>query len=212
VPTITGCRCRNDAIAPRAPDTVAARSYRSVRKAGPGEQNFGAHRQDCRGETSYLGHAISSLHRSQTTLKVDAVAKRSARPVDVLVGQNIRLCRLQQGLSQTELGQRIGLTFQQIQKYEKGANRVGASRLTQIADALRIPLGTLFDGRPTDARADHDLLPGALLADPHSLRLLQAFDTIGDKKRQTAILQLVDAVGGAVPRGGRSRNGGDHSR
>ena len=137
------------------------------------------------------------------------MAKRNARPVDVLVGQNIRLCRLQQGLSQTELGQRIGLTFQQIQKYEKGANRVGAGRLTQIADALRIPLGTLFDGRPTDARADHELQPGALLADPHSLRLLQAFDTIGDRKRQMAILHLVDAVGS---RDRRSRNGRDHSR
>ena len=140
------------------------------------------------------------------------MAKTNARPVDVLVGQNIRLCRLQQGLSQTELGQRIGLTFQQIQKYEKGANRVGAGRLTQIADALRIPLGTLFDGRPTDARADHDLLPGALLADPHSLRLLQAFHTIGDKKRQMAILELVEAAAEASPRAGRSRNGKDHSR
>jgi transcriptional regulator with XRE-family HTH domain len=61
-------------------------------------------------------------------------------PVDVLVGQNIRICRLQKGLSQGELGQQIGVTFQQVQKYEKGANRVGASRLNQIANVLGVPL------------------------------------------------------------------------
>src|ERR1700740_1522580 len=77
------------------------------------------------------------------------MAKRAPQPVDVLVGQNIRICRLQKGLSQTELGERIGVTFQQIQKYEKGANRVGASRLTQIADVLGVPIPTLFDGAPT---------------------------------------------------------------
>src|SRR6266481_7102226 len=77
------------------------------------------------------------------------VATRNPMPVDVLVGQNIRICRLQKGLSQGELGQQIGVTFQQIQKYEKGANRVGASRLTQIADTLGVPIPTLFDGAPT---------------------------------------------------------------
>jgi transcriptional regulator with XRE-family HTH domain len=132
--------------------------------------------------------------------------------VDVLVGQNIRICRLQRRLSQTELGERIGLTFQQIQKYEKGANRVGAGRLTQIADALGVSLSSLFDGRPTSARADHDLLPGALLAHPHSLRLAQAFDRIPDKKRQIAVLQLIEAVSGPRSPGRRTGNGRVHSR
>src|SRR5262249_18340321 len=127
------------------------------------------------------------------TFEGHVVAKKSARPVDVLVGQNIRICRLQQRLSQTELGARIGLTFQQIQKYEKGANRCGAARLTQIADALGVPLMTLFDGRPSNARADDDLVPGALLAHPHSLRLVQAFDRIADKQRQIALLDLIEA-------------------
>jgi len=135
------------------------------------------------------------------------VAKKSARPVDVLVGQNIRICRLQQRLSQTELGARIGLTFQQIQKYEKGANRCGAARLTQIADALGVPLMTLFDGRPSNARADDDLVPGALLAHPHSLRLVQAFDRIADKQRQIALLDLIEAVGGTGRRGRRNGKG-----
>jgi transcriptional regulator with XRE-family HTH domain len=70
--------------------------------------------------------------------------KRGPHPIDVLVGQNIRICRLQRGLSQSELGEKVGVKFQQIQKYEKGVNRVGASRLFQIAAALEVPLTSLF--------------------------------------------------------------------
>jgi transcriptional regulator with XRE-family HTH domain len=123
------------------------------------------------------------------------VAKKSPMPIDVLVGQNIRICRLQQRFSQTELGRRIGVTFQQVQKYEKGANRVGASRLSQIADVLGVPLLALFDGSATAtqhvARED---TPRALLANPHSLRLLQGFERIGSDAARAALLQLVDAL------------------
>ena len=117
-------------------------------------------------------------------------------PIDVLVGQNIRICRLQQKFSQTELGRRIGVTFQQVQKYEKGANRVGASRLSQIADVLGVPLLALFDGSATAAaqHTDTDDTPRALLANPHSLRLLQGFDRIGSEAARTALLELVDAL------------------
>jgi transcriptional regulator with XRE-family HTH domain len=116
-------------------------------------------------------------------------------PIDVLVGQNIRICRLQQRFSQTELGRRIGVTFQQVQKYEKGANRVGASRLTQIADVLGVPLLALFDGSATAAQEpEADETPRALLANPHSLRLLQGFDKIGSDGARTALLELVDAL------------------
>jgi transcriptional regulator with XRE-family HTH domain len=116
-------------------------------------------------------------------------------PIDVLVGQNIRICRLQKGLSQGELGRRIGVTFQQVQKYEKGANRVGASRLTQIADVLGVPLLTLFDGSTTAAHhAEPEDTPRALLANPHSLRLLQGFDRIGSDAARSALLRLVDAL------------------
>jgi len=77
------------------------------------------------------------------------VMKQDPTPIDVLVGENIRICRLQRRLTQTELGQRIGVSFQQVQRYENGANRVGASQLTQVADALEVPLLSLFDGTPT---------------------------------------------------------------
>jgi len=121
-------------------------------------------------------------------------------PVDVLVGQNIRICRLQQNFSQTELGRRIGVTFQQVQKYEKGANRVGASRLSQIAEVLGVPLLALFDGSATASQqAEPEETPRALLANPHSLRLLQGFDRIGSDAARSALLQLVDALAEEAP-------------
>jgi transcriptional regulator with XRE-family HTH domain len=115
-------------------------------------------------------------------------------PVDVLVGQNIRICRLQQRLSQGELGRRIGVTFQQVQKYEKGANRVGAGRLTQIADVLGVPLSTLFDGAASGSQTSANQPPRALLAKPHSLRLLQSFDKIRSESARMALLQLVESL------------------
>jgi transcriptional regulator with XRE-family HTH domain len=122
------------------------------------------------------------------------MAKRSPLPVDTLVGQNIRICRLQRGLSQTELGQRIGVTFQQVQKYEKGANRVGASRLTQIADTLQVPLPTLFDGASTVGQVEPEASPRFLLSKPHSLRLLQAFDKVKDDGTRMALLEVIECL------------------
>ncbi len=126
-------------------------------------------------------------------------------PVDALVGRNIRICRLQRGLTQTELGHHLDVTFQQIQKYENGANRVGASRLTQIAGALGVPLATLFDGSRTADRAGPDLSGRALLADPHALRLVQAFDRISGRQR-LAIVRLIDSLGNGRPRRGARRH------
>jgi transcriptional regulator with XRE-family HTH domain len=122
------------------------------------------------------------------------MAKRSPLPVDQLVGQNIRICRLQRGLSQTELGQRIGVTFQQVQKYEKGANRVGASRLTQIADTLQVSLPTLFDGASTVGQVGPEASPRFLLSKPHSLRLLQAFDKVKDDGTRMALLEVIECL------------------
>ena len=136
------------------------------------------------------------------------MAKRSPLPVDVLVGQNIRICRLQKHLSQTELGEGIGVTFQQIQKYEKGANRAGASRLQQIADVLGVSIPVLFDGAST--AGDHSPAQTAryLLAKPHSLRVVQAFEKMKNEAAQLLILQLVETIAGSPKRGGsRGRKG-----
>jgi transcriptional regulator with XRE-family HTH domain len=122
--------------------------------------------------------------------------------VDLLVGRNIRSCRLQRGLTQSELGGHLGVTPQQIQKYENGANRVGASRLDQIAGALGVSLATLFDGRPSNGHgrasnghAAPDLDGGALLTNRHALRLAQAFDEVPGTRRRTAILRLIESLG-----------------
>jgi transcriptional regulator with XRE-family HTH domain len=115
-------------------------------------------------------------------------------PVDVLVGQNIRICRLHKGLSQTELGQQTGVTFQQIQKYEKGTNRVGAGRLNQIADALGVSIPTLFDGAPTAAHGPAEQSARYLLAKPHSLRLMQGFDKITNDATRLAVLHLIESI------------------
>src|SRR6059058_5861550 len=73
------------------------------------------------------------------------MATRKYGPLDAMVGARIRMFRVDRGMSQTVLAERIGVTFQQIQKYERGANRVGASRLSQIASVLDVSVGELFE-------------------------------------------------------------------
>jgi transcriptional regulator with XRE-family HTH domain len=128
----------------------------------------------------------------------------------VLVGQNIRICRLQKELSQGELGRRIGVTFQQVQKYEKG--RVGASRLTQIADVLGVPIPTLFDGAPTAAQTSTEPTARFLLAKPHSLRLLQGFDKIDNDATRLAVLHLVESLIQTPARGASGKREAAHRK
>lgn len=75
-------------------------------------------------------------------------------PVDIHVGQRVRLRRTLLGMSQEKLGDALGLTFQQVQKYERGANRIGASRLHDLAKALQVPVGFFFDDLPDDSMKD----------------------------------------------------------
>ena len=122
------------------------------------------------------------------------MAKRSPLPVDQLVGQNIRICRLQKGMSQTELGQRIGVTFQQVQKYEKGMNRVGAGRLTKIARVLNVPIGSFFDGREEIEKVALQGFesPLAAMAQPYAYRLLRAYAAISDPDLRQTIVEFVE--------------------
>src|SRR5256885_9651145 len=78
--------------------------------------------------------------------------KRRAPAEDVAIGQKLRALRLDRGMSQSDLSNLIGVTFQQLQKYEKGANRVSAGRLMRIAAALHVPVTAFYGGRPTRAR------------------------------------------------------------
>jgi transcriptional regulator with XRE-family HTH domain len=114
--------------------------------------------------------------------------------IDVEVGQRIRIQRLASGLSQSELAERIGVTFQQVQKYEKGTNRVGAGRLTRIARVLNVPVGSFFDGREEIDQVARQGLesPLAAMAQPYAYRLLRAYATISDPDLRQTIVDFVE--------------------
>ena len=115
-----------------------------------------------------------------------------ARPhkADLHVGQRLKLRRTLLGLSQGELGRRVGLTFQQIQKYERGINRIGASRLVELATALAVNPGWFFDGMPAPRRAA-DLQD---LGGRETLDLIRLYNQIGDHRVRERILALLRAV------------------
>jgi transcriptional regulator with XRE-family HTH domain len=127
---------------------------------------------------------------------------KSPNPTDTHVGARVRLRRMTLGISQERLGQALGLTFQQVQKYEKGTNRIGASRLHHIAQILQVPETFLFEGAP---RADHqtsdaDLHSPAYISEFTSsvdgLALIKAFAKIKDRHVRRSIVALVDQIGG----------------
>ena len=117
---------------------------------------------------------------------------RRAEAGDAVVGHNIRVHRLARHMSQTALADAIGITFQQVQKYEKGVNRVGAARLVRIATALDVPAGRLLAG--IDAPRKGAPSPVTLIAERQPLRLVQAFAAIGDKQVRRSLMQLAEAV------------------
>ena len=80
------------------------------------------------------------------------MVKKNPNPIDVHVGSRVRMRRMLVGLSQEKLGERLGLTFQQVQKYEKGSNRVSASRLYQMAQILGVPVQFFFEDLPEQAK------------------------------------------------------------
>jgi transcriptional regulator with XRE-family HTH domain len=114
--------------------------------------------------------------------------------VDRIVGRNIRIQRLAKGLSQTELASSLGVTFQQVQKYEKGTNRVGSGRLLLISKALGIPLLDLFEGSKVSTSKSDEKSPIDLLTDPLSLRLVRAFSGISKQQVRHNLVALVESM------------------
>lgn len=118
--------------------------------------------------------------------------KKKTNPVDVLVGSRIRMRRLQLHKSQEWLADQIGLTFQQVQKYEKGTNRVGGSRMVQIAAALETSPGFFFEGAETAAQPDaHTLAIRDFLATRSGLAIVDAWPRVPPGV-QAAILDLIE--------------------
>jgi transcriptional regulator with XRE-family HTH domain len=128
--------------------------------------------------------------------------KKLPNPVDRHVGARVRMRRIHIGLSQEKLGEALGITFQQIQKYEKGANRIGASRLQHAAKVLGVPVNYFFDGAPIDghdAAGFADAGAPAYAAqglDADAAALLAAFRRVSDPELRKRIVELVGAMAG----------------
>ena len=126
---------------------------------------------------------------------------KAPNPVDKYVGSRVRMRRIMLGMSQEKLGEALGLTFQQVQKYEKGTNRVGASRLQQISEILQVPVSFLFEGGPSGASSAGGFSEGSspayvsdFLATSEGLALTRAFTRISDAKLRRSIVEMVEQI------------------
>jgi transcriptional regulator with XRE-family HTH domain len=131
---------------------------------------------------------------------------RRANPIDIHVGSRVRFRRMLLGMSQEKLGERLGLTFQQVQKYEKGINRIGASRLFDLAQVLGVSVQFFYDDAPLAIESEATTADGQpqAPADEHSiveflrsrdgLELNRAFVRISDIKARRAIVDLVRSL------------------
>ena len=132
----------------------------------------------------------------------EPIESRTANPVDLHVGARIRMRRRSQGVSQEKLAEALGLTFQQVQKYERGANRVSASKLYEIAAMLRAPVAYFFDGLADPAgEADDDSRGGderavhAFLMTSEGLELARSFTLVPRGRVRRRLLELIRALG-----------------
>jgi transcriptional regulator with XRE-family HTH domain len=133
------------------------------------------------------------------------MARRSAKspsPVDVAVGGNVRIWRMTKGLSQAQLANRLGVTFQQVQKYEVGGNRIPTGRLVKLAAILGVPIAALFEGT-TGGDPSRPLL--TLVSDRRSFRLAHAFAAIKDNRCRLSLVNMVEKIAASVPRSTRRR-------
>lgn len=143
------------------------------------------------------------------------MAKKQPSSIDAHVGSRVRLRRMLIGMSQEKLGELLGLTFQQVQKYEKGANRIGASRLYDISTILNVPVQYFFEELP---QATNNGLNGHGMSEPdrepfvmdfvsstEGLQLIRSYTKVTDPRVRKRILELVKSLGGeeeelALPR------------
>ena len=145
----------------------------------------------------------------------------SPHPIDVHVGRRLKLRRSLKGMSQERLGELLGLTFQQVQKYERGANRIGSSRLYEIAAIVEAPVSWFFDGLTgrAEGAAPAGLAEGAAAFDPEgrapprataevspvqtreALEMVRAFNRIGDAHVRRRLFELTKALAALTYRG-----------
>jgi transcriptional regulator with XRE-family HTH domain len=129
------------------------------------------------------------------------MTNKSPDPTDKHVGSRVRMRRMMIGMSQEKLGDALGLTFQQVQKYEKGANRISASRLQHIAHILQVTIAFFFEGVPSQpgqprgvGDAPSPAYVSAFLSTTDGLALIKAFMSLKDAKLRRSIVNLVEAI------------------
>jgi len=145
-----------------------------------------------------------------TTQCEPMAGRKQPNPIDIHVGSRLKLRRTMMGMTQEKLGDRLGVTFQQVQKYEKGTNRIGASRLQEISEILEAPVSFFFeDGSPIDLnRTEHRETAGFaedasaafhLPAGPtgEALELAKAFSRIRDSRVRRRVIDLVETLADA---------------
>ncbi|HLH97742.1 MAG TPA: helix-turn-helix transcriptional regulator [Xanthobacteraceae bacterium] len=131
------------------------------------------------------------------------MAKKAPNPIDKHVGSRVRMRRMMLSMSQEKLGGALGLTFQQVQKYEKGTNRIGASRLQQISHILQVPVAFFFEGAPSEqapsegfSEAPSPSYVSDFLATSDGLALTKAFMDIKEPRLRRRIVDLVEEIAG----------------
>lgn len=133
------------------------------------------------------------------------MAKKAPNPIDVHVGSRVRMRRMMMGKSQEKLGDALALTFQQVQKYEKGTNRIGASRLQQMSHFLQVPVSFFFEGAPQPAQrspggpitatvAESPAYVADFLATSDGLSLTKSFMQIKSLKLRRRIVDMVEQI------------------
>jgi transcriptional regulator with XRE-family HTH domain len=123
--------------------------------------------------------------------------QRSIGEYDIELGKRIRLRRVEIDISQSKLADKLGVTFQQVQKYEKGVNRVGAARVQQIATALEVPVTFFYDDgglgkRASDGKREVESL--LFVDSAFSLRLLRAYASVKNRKVQRQFVSLIESI------------------
>jgi transcriptional regulator with XRE-family HTH domain len=128
------------------------------------------------------------------------VAKKLPNPIDKHVGSRVRMRRMMLGMSQEKLGDALELSFQQVQKYERGTNRMGSSRLQQIVNTLQVPVTFFFEGAPGQSKLDGSAPSPAYVSDflatSDGLVLTKAFMQIKNAKLRRSIVNLVEKIAG----------------
>ena len=124
------------------------------------------------------------------------IAKKAPNPIDKHVGSRVRMRRMMLSMSQEKLGDALGLTFQQVQKYEGGANRVSASRLSAMADILGVPISFFFGDLPADDNLGsiEERETRERMERPETIELIRLYYAITDLKVRQSFLDMVKAV------------------